>query len=174
LQGGIGGCAVAGVDIAVGETDAAVGGELVDASLAKTDVRYGAQLGGGAAGGVGELIGDEVEESEVEVKGRVWYGVEETLGICVCDGGIMLVDGVDGDVGWRGFGGGCEFGDEQLVCAGLKEAPVDGADDVAGRSVREDDALGEKGIVDGFEGFDPAAAERVTDGRSDVAGKDGD
>jgi hypothetical protein len=174
LQGGIGRSAVTGVDITVGESDAAVGGELMDASPAETDMSCGAQPGGSAAGGVGELVGDEVEERQIEVKGRVWNGVEETLCICVCDGGVMLVDGVDGDVGWRDFGGGGEFGEEQLVCAGLKQAPVDGTDDVARGSVREDDALGEKRIVDRFEGFDPTAAEWVTDGGSDVAGEDGD
>lgn len=157
------------VDGSVGQLDAAVAGEVVDLSDARTDVGEG--LGGrqGAAqgrgnGGEGGFVEGGVAEAAAGDAGFV----EDGLSAGIHDGGVVLVEGGDEDAVGGGVGSRGEDGAPTVVRGVAEFAPVDGNQDDGRAATGKDDAARTEGIENFAGGFDGSGQEGVAEWGSDI------
>ena len=147
---------------------AAIGGDFGDERRAARDVRD--RAGAGQGGGDGGAGGDEATLKESGIKRGRQIGLrrDEGRGSRADEQGVVLVDAVQGDAVGCGPGRFGERGAPREV-RGVEDAgPIDRTEHDGRTGAEEHEADGFEGIIDGFDRFDPATAERVTDGRRDV------
>jgi hypothetical protein len=131
----------------------------------------GERLGTGERGpdGFGQPVGHLLGELEIEVKGRGRGLAEGLLDSGIRHRRLVTMGALDRHARGEGIHGSGEFFAEKIVGRVLDPAPVDGAEDVTARAVREDNALGQKRRLHGLHGGSQAPAEGMADRRRDVA-----
>ena len=130
----------------------------------------------GDGGGLGEADGlrDAGYGGAAEVDWGDGVGRDEGGGAAVIAGGIVLMNGLDGDAVGSGAGGLGEAGAPVEMGVATDAEPIDGAEDDGLLAVGvEDDAFGEERGFDAFSGYDEGIAEGGAGGRSDVDGEGG-
>ena len=133
----------------VGARHAPVGGHLKDIRLAPPDVGKGNDVGGGPGDGVGRAKHGGPDDVGVEASGGEATRGEDVLGGAVGDGGVVLVEGMDGDAGP------CRAGRRrQQVTEGVMGLvgdpdPVDGGEDDGVAGAADHHAAAAEGEVPG-------------------------
>ena len=112
-----------------------------------------------------------MEKDRIVDGGQAWLKGDEGGRGGADERGVVLVHAVDGDAVHGGAGGLGEGGAPGEV-GGVEDArPINRADHDGRAGAEEDEADGFERIIDRFDRFDPAAAERVADGRGDIETK---
>lgn len=155
-------------DLAVRPHNAAVAGDLRDRGKAEADMGYrDSPIEGGSDASAG-AVDQGIVPLGVEDK-RFGAGLSEPLvGVVVDEGGVVLVDGVDGDAVGRGSGGVGQGLAPKLVRAIKDSGPVEGGQNDGRAFGLDHEAAEPERIVDGAGRRDPAAAKRMTERRRGV------
>jgi len=157
-----------------GNVQAAIAGDLFHFRFAVSDVRDGAGERDGDFDRAAGAVEAGIEEFQFDHFEAGVLSFDESFGVQANEGGVVLVDALDGDTvrrGARGFGQGGAPGDVSLV---QDAGPVDGADYDGLARAEEDKANGFELVIAVDDWFDPAATEGMANGRSNIEAERGD
>lgn len=156
------------------DVQAAIAGDFFDAGLAVGDVGDGTSEGNGDFDGSLGFVEAGTKEFDFDNFESGMLIFDEALSVQTDERRVVLVDALDGDAvesGAGGFGQGGAPGDVGFV---ENAGPIDSANDDGFVRAEEDEADGFELVVAIDNGLDPAAAEGMADGGSDVEAEGGD